>query len=272
MNGFMLAAVLFAQVSVSEHLALGNPSSAKPIEEQAADSNNSNVLLVKPEYAISYNETFSTPNWVSWRCSKEWIGLAERGNNFRADDSLPESWFHVTPKVYAATGFDRGHMCPAGDRGKDADSMSQTFFMTNMIPQAPKVNRGAWKMLESHCRDLVTDGNSVYIVAGPTGVGGFGANGYSERLGKRVMVPAACWKVVVWMKHGKDDAETAAGRVDAQTKTLAVILPNVNTAFDWKDYRTSIRTIEEATGHNFLSEIAQPIQDALETITNDDED
>src|SRR5690349_9344962 len=125
------AASLFAQASVSEHLTMGNPSSAK-----ADPADSENFLMVKPQYVLSYNKKKATPNWVSWHLSKEWLGNEDRSNNFRADDSLPNGWFRVTQKSFARSGFDRGHVCPSGDRTASHDDNSATFLMTNMMPQA----------------------------------------------------------------------------------------------------------------------------------------
>ncbi len=278
MHGFALLVLLFSQAAVSEHLALGNPSEAVAPSGDAHEPRQ-NALFVKPEYCLSYNEPLGTPNWVAWRCSKGWLGAEERSNNFREDDAIPAHWFRATPKHYVATGFDRGHLCPAGDRGKTSEAMSQTFFMSNMIPQSPKLNRGPWKYLESHCRDLVNSGHELYITAGPCGVGGFGSKGYRERLGddfkgERIIVPSACWKVAVILQAPKDEAnhaQTAASRVIEETKIIAVIMPNSNDVAPWTDYRTTVRAIEEITGYDFLREVAKPIQDAIEVVISDEE-
>lgn len=74
----------------------------------------------------------------------------ERTNNFRADKRIANS---PTPEDYTNTGYDRGHMVPAAD-ADDPKEMSDTFFMTNMTPQLPSVNRIAWKNLEDRVRSV----------------------------------------------------------------------------------------------------------------------
>ena len=74
----------------------------------------------------------------------------ERTNNFRADKRIANS---PTPEDYTNTGYDRGHMVPAAD-ADDPKEMSDTFFMTNMTPQLPSVNRVAWKNLEDRVRSV----------------------------------------------------------------------------------------------------------------------
>ena len=76
--------------------------------------------------------------------------MTERTNNFRADKRIANS---PTPEDYTNTGYDRGHMVPAAD-ADDPKEMSDTFFMTNMTPQLPSVNRVAWKNLEDRVRSV----------------------------------------------------------------------------------------------------------------------
>jgi endonuclease G len=69
----------------AEHLAMGNPSGAV-----ADASKPNNYLARKPQYALSYNNSNGTPNWVSWHLSKKWLGNTRRGNPFAPDTSLPD--------------------------------------------------------------------------------------------------------------------------------------------------------------------------------------
>ena len=87
------------------HLRWGNPSGAT---EDA--SNQDNFLMKKPYYALSYNNSKGTPNWVSWHLVKEDIGDASReGLPFLPDNELPAGFNKVFTREYARTGFDRGH-------------------------------------------------------------------------------------------------------------------------------------------------------------------
>src|SRR5664279_3874984 len=57
---------------LSPNLKMGNPSGA------ASGGDKNNYLLVKTFYALSYNNAKGTPNWVSWRLSKDDIGSFPR--------------------------------------------------------------------------------------------------------------------------------------------------------------------------------------------------
>ncbi|MBR8838821.1 MAG: DNA/RNA non-specific endonuclease [Stigonema ocellatum SAG 48.90 = DSM 106950] len=73
------------------HLTLGNPSNAI-----ASVSSPDNYLMIKPQYALSYNRSKGTPNWVSWELNKSYLGGVDRQNNFRPDNTLPAGWGRVT--------------------------------------------------------------------------------------------------------------------------------------------------------------------------------
>ena len=197
--------------------------------------------------------------------STAWKGDTERQNDFRPDPNLPQSWYEVTPRDYASTGFDRGHLCPSSDRDGSLEDNEETFFMTNMTPQAPEHNRGIWKSLEEYERTLTLQGNEMYIIAGPLGQGGTGANGFSKTIGKNdnITVPASLWKIIVVLPIGQNDAE----RVNENTRIIAVNIPNDNGigTTSWKKYRLSVDELERLTGYDFLSNVSIDIQAIIES-------
>ena len=226
----------------------------------------SNYLLLKSQYALSYNHDQGTPNWVSWHLSSSWLGSAARQDDFRADPDLPTTWYHVQANSYTGTGFDRGHNCPSADRTAAVADNSATFLMTNMMPQAPRNNQQMWANLEDYCRKVVNSGNEVYVICGSYGRGGTGSNGFLATLDQgRVTVPARCWKVVVVLPVGNDDAS----RVSATTRVIAIDTPNDNSiSTTWGTYRTSVDAIEAATGLDLLSAVPTAIQQAIEARTD----
>jgi endonuclease G len=248
--------------TASIHLTLGNPSGAA---EDVLMS--SNYLMEKPQYALSYNSDRGTPNWVSWHLDNTWLGTAERQDDFRQDNTLPQTWYLVQPTDYSGSGFDRGHHVPSADRTKTIEDNSATFLMTNIIPQAPRHNRELWENLERYCRSLAEQGKELYIVMGSYGIGGTGSAGFISTIaGGKITVPARIWKVVVILEDGESDA----ARVLTTTRVIAVDTPNRDTvSTTWGTYRTTVDAIEEATGYNLLSSVAESVQAVVEkTVDN----
>jgi endonuclease G len=241
-----------------EHLTLGNPSGATTDEAQTT-----NFLLSRPQYALSYHRDQGKPNWVSWHLTSTWVGQAARQDDFRADADLPASWYRVSASSYTGSGFDRGHNCPSADRTSTVADNSATFLMTNMMPQAPRNNQQTWANLEDYCRSFLSAGNELYLICGSYGRGGTGSNGYATSLDNgRLTVPAHCWKVVVILPTGGNDAS----RVSANTRVIAIDTPNDNSlSTNWGTYRTSVDAIEAATGLDLLSAVPTAVQQAVES-------
>ncbi len=246
LDDFALSAAAAPATTVS--LALGNPSAA-------TTANPNNFLSVKQGFAFGYSAQRGTPLWTSWHVEAADLGSVARSNDFRADTTLPSGIYRVQPTDYQGTGFDRGHMCPSGDRTANATLNSETFLMTNMVPQTANNNRVTWEGLESFTRDLVRAGNECYVIAGPAGSAGTIAGG-------RVIVPTSTWKVVVALPQGTNDLS----RITTATRVITVNVPNIaNPNPDWRTYRTSVRSVESLTGLNFLTALPQSLQDVLET-------
>ena len=232
-------------------LLFGNPSNATP-----DIANENNYLMEKPQYSLSYNRGKATANWTAWRLDSSWIGSTNRQDDFRPDTSLPAGWYQVLDTDYSGSGYDRGHMCPSGDRTNSIPNNSATFFMTNMVPQLAANNQGPWEEFESYCRTLAGQGNEIYIMSGPSGNIGTIAQG-------RVVVPAVTWKVVVVLPTGSNDLQ----RVGRATRAFGIIVPNqppldINTP--WRNFRVTVDAVENLTGYDFLTAIPKNTQELIE--------
>jgi endonuclease G, mitochondrial len=232
------------------NLPFGNPSSAT-----ANASNANNYLMESRFYTISYNRDKAISNWTAWRLTKGDLGEASRQNDFRPDERLPSDWAHVTPSDYTGSGFDRGHLCPSADRSNSADANSATFLMTNITPQTPELNQGPWEKLETYSRSMARREGNLFIIAGQYG-------NRREKVKNRITIPTNFWKIVVVIPPGAD-----ASSINANTRVIAVDMPNISGIKEknWRDYKTTVRQIEQKTGDNFFSNLPQNIQDALET-------
>lgn len=256
---FALAALLFSAALViaapgDVHLALGNPSNAKA---DPKDPDHKNYLIVKDQFALSYNDKKGIPNWVSYKFRRNDCGRAPRGD-FHPDPSLPKSFHQVLPFDYHfnQTGWTRGHMCPSSHRNNTEVGSQSTFVMTNMVPQTEELNAGAWNELENYCRDLVFQNHELWVVCGPLGEGGKTHRGYYKFIdGGRISVPEFCWKVVLVV-----DASgfNVAGKLrNKSTRLIGVIMPNDRTPEKaaWSDYLVKVSDIEEKTGFKFFDKL-----------------
>lgn len=239
------------------HLTMGNPSNA--VTDIAFPTN---YLLEKEEYTMSYSRDKGTANWVAWHLDEAWLGSAPRQDDFRADNTLPSGWYQINQNDYSLSGFDRGHMCPSADRTLSVDDNSNTFFMTNMMPQAPNNNRIGWASLESYCRSMLAGGYEIYIISGGYGIGGDGSNGVASYIANgNVQVPSNTWKVIMIMGDGDDDVN----RVTTSTRVIAIDMPNSQSvSSDWTQYKTTVDDIEMKTGYDFFNLVPDAVENVIE--------
>lgn len=235
------------------NLLMGNPSQAT-----TSPGNSENYLIARPQYALSYSKNKGIPNWVSWQLNASWLGDAHRVGKFAPDEDLPADWVRIKPSDYTGSGFDRGHMTNSEDRSRSPADNIQTFLMTNIIPQSPDNNQGAWVQLENYSRQLARSGKELFIVSGGYGQGGIGKNGLKATVGQgKVLVPAVTWKVILVL----DQPNSGIAGVDTNTRTIAVIMPNKQgiKSDPWQQYSTSVQAVEKLTGYKFFTSVPESI-------------
>jgi endonuclease G len=242
--------------SGSPQMLLGNPS--------RAGQDPDNYLMEKPYFALSYNNAKGTPKWVSWRLTAVDIGTAPRKPEFDPDLTLPDGFNRITHRDYSGGGFDRGHMCPHGDRSADQTMSFATFVMTNVIPQSANVNQKAWDQCESYCRDLARHGHRLYITDGPAGQGGTGRNGHRDTIANgKVVVPSDCWKIALILDDAGVDPDPSTITADARVLTIDVPNEMDGVGEAWAQYRTSPADVERRTGLHFFDRLRPDVAAAL---------
>jgi endonuclease G, mitochondrial len=227
--------------SENPHLALGNPSEAKP-DPVARD----NYLILGEGSAISYNDTRGTANWISWKTTKAELGPTVPRPPFRHDPRLPRGFKPVHPEMYSGSGLDRGHLVPSSDRFASERLNEKTFYMTNIVPQSPALNRFPWERLEAYARGAARRGRDVYNISGCYGDAG--------RLKDRVTVPTNCWKVIVIVPGGLGITE-----IDSRANVIAVDMPNTEEVRKnaWRKYLTTPAELERRTGYRFFTGLSE---------------
>ena len=231
----------------SIHLALGTPVDADPSDDW---------LLVKPQYALSYNPIRLGASWVSWELNARYYGGEPRHKGrFIPDESLPAGWYRVRHEDFSRSDYDRGHMVRSEERTRSRRDNTSTFLLTNVLPQRHDLNAGPWLRLEDYCRELAQHGRKeMFVTAGPI----FGPR--PDTIGHGVAVPEAFFKIVVVLGREQGPAD-----VSEETRVIAVIMPNVIGVAEerWGQYRTSVVEIEQRTGYRFLGDVHEATREAL---------
>lgn len=225
--------------------------SAKKAFNYLPKTNKKELIVRHKAYVLCYQEAYEQAKWVAYRLTKEMVetGNEERTDNFRVDPSVASG--SASPDDYKKQGYDKGHLCPAGDMSWDADAMSESFFMSNMSPQRPAFNRGIWKKLESAVRDWAKRDGEIFIVA--AGVLKPGLETIGEN---KVAVPELYYKVIL-------DNQLP------EKKTIGFVFPNEGSKKDLFDFAVSVDSVEKLTGIDFFP--ALPDKDEKKLEANFDE-
>ncbi|PYE79437.1 endonuclease G [Xylophilus ampelinus] len=144
-------------------------------------------------FAVLYSGESKTPIYTVERLTRSSLMSAQgipRNDRFYPEARLPAA-YRAQLADYAGSGYDRGHMAPAGDM-PTAEAKAQSFSLANMVPQAPALNQKAWNQIEQATRKYAARASGdVYVFTGPN----YGARPATIGPGK-VWVPAATWKLV----------------------------------------------------------------------------
>lgn len=213
----------------SMHVLYGAPVSKVPA--------NQGQYICRTGYALHYLYGTKVSEYAVEKVTRKSIaGTAARKDDFREDPAVPES-HRATLKDYQGSGYDRGHMAPAADFTYSAEAMSESFFLTNMMPQNPGNNRGIWKYTETYTRSWADAYEEVYVITGTIFDKDVGT------LGNGVKVPAHIYKIVIVPLIGK---------------SIAFLFPNEKIpAEDLPKYIVSIADIETHAGIVIMPKLPQ---------------
>jgi endonuclease G len=181
-------------------------------------------------YYSAYSAQYKLPIFVAWTLTSDHsIGCIQRdkvnGDRFQHDPAANGT--DANPSEYSKSGYDTGHLADAGDFDWDMKEFIESFYMTNMTPQVPGLNRGGWKTVEGWTRIWAHDRGEILVYTGPV------IDPSDEKLANDIDIPKSFWKVIY-------DAK--------KNEAIAFLMPNQKVdAHSVGQYIVSISNIESLT-------------------------
>jgi endonuclease G len=239
----MKIALLLAALLLSS-LVFANPIDDKcpTLTYKSAPLVTADLFICHQEYAVAYSFTAKNPIYTTEFLAANHTGSVRRTNNFRVDPAVPKQ-FQASPNDYTNSGTtcngdrcDKGHMTPSQDFSACEVCVSESFFMSNMVPQSANQNEQIWRIMEIMLRNYVAKNPSgIYVITGPI----YNSNKPGTLGSSKIWVPDFLFKVAIDAKTGQ---------------SISFVLPNkpLNAA-DLSKYVSNLKTIENMAGIKFDS-------------------
>jgi endonuclease G len=204
-----------------------------------------NQIITHDYFTLSYNEKYEQAEWVAYELKKKYV----------INSNFERPYFIEDPKVktgsadwrnYKKSGYDKGHLCPAGDMEFAINAYNDTFFTSNISPQLHDFNGGVWNRLEQKVRYWATKYDGIYVIT----AGILQPN--LKTIGQeKVSVPNYFYKILLDNSNGK-------------YKMIAFLVPNEKSNKPLYDFVVSVDSIEKITGIDFFPKLEDKTENSLE--------
>ena len=238
---FLLYFLLCKSLCFAQNTLIKNIDNPRITEER------SDRVITHKGYTVSYNYDWKIPNWVAYELTDlEVEGEVPRYDRFKPDPMVPQD-ATATTDDYKYSGYDRGHMAPAADMKWDEQAMKESFYLSNICPQNPKLNGGAWKDLEEQVRDLALQKGNILVVCGPI------VNDTPTTIGyNKVVVPQAFFKVLLQEENGV-------------IHTIGFVYENNSVKKPMSAYAMTVDEVEDITKIDFFHSLPDDIEEKAES-------
>lgn len=204
-----------------------------------------NQIVVHDNYVLSYNEKYEQAEWVAYTLKEENL----KGNNFDRPFFIQDKKVKTGSsdwRNFKKSGYDKGHLCPAGDMKFSKNAFDETFLTSNISPQKHDFNDGVWNRLEQKVRFWATKYGKIYIITG--GV----LNDNLKTIGREeVAVPDYFYKIIATNSNGK-------------IKIISFLVPHKNSNLGLYNFVTSVDVIEKMTKIDFFPKLEDKLENQLE--------
>jgi endonuclease G len=204
-----------------------------------------NQIVHHHTYSLSYNEQHEQAEWTAHVLRTRDITNSDyKRPYFEIDNKVTTGAAHW--RNYKKSGYDKGHLVPAGDRKSTKAAYDETFLTSNISPQLHDFNAGIWNALEQKTRYYAQRYHEVYVVTGPILKDDLKSIGTEQ-----VSVPEHYYKILY--------------RYDAAGgKMLAFLIPHEKSNKSIYEFITSVDEIEKLTGTDFFAQLPDGMEEQLE--------
>jgi len=197
-------------------------------------------------YMLCYIEAHEQPAWTAYVLEGQKLkeGKLRRTQDFREDPKV--STRSATLSDYRRSGYDRGHLVPAGDFKWDAVAMSETFYLSNMSPQLHEFNAGIWEAVERTVRSWAKQKGRLVVYTGPI------LRLHLKKIGNNVSVPDTFYKIIYAFVN--DEVQAVGFLVPHQSFPENAV----------SRFMVPVDSVEKVTGIDFFPALPDDIEEKAE--------
>ncbi len=204
-----------------------------------------NQVVHHENYSLSYSENHEQAEWVAYELKASHLSTTNyKRPYFEIDKNVKTKAAHW--RNYKKSGYDKGHLCPAGDRRFTKSAHDETFLTSNISPQKHAFNAGVWNRLEQKVRYWAKKNDGIFVITG-----GVLEKNLKTIGTESVAVPNQFYKVIMDKTNGR-------------IKMLAFLMPHKDSNLPLYEFVVSVDKIEELTGINFFKELENSLENKLE--------
>ncbi len=201
-------------------------------------------------YALSYSENDEQAEWVAYELQPNQLQRIDRKRPYFIRDKKVKTK-SADYRNYKKSGYDKGHLCPAGDRRFSKNAFEETFLTSNISPQNHQFNAGIWNRLEQKTRYWTKKYGKLYVVTG-----GILTDKNLKTIGReKVTVPKRFYKII--LDYNQPEIKAIAFLIQAKDSNKPLY-----------KFVTSIDKIEQITGIDFFYQLPDAIENKLEATSD----
>jgi endonuclease G len=206
-------------------------------------------IVSHDHFMLSYSEPHEQAEWVVYKLKKSDLTYDDRKRPYFIEDPKVKTksadW-----RNYKGSGYDRGHLCPAGDRRFSEYAYNETFYTSNISPQDRDFNAGVWNRLEMQVRQWAKQHDKLFVITA-----GVLEDGLEEIGEEDVDVPRRYYKIIA---RGSED----------ELKVLAFLMEGKESSKSLKSFLVPVDVIEQQTEIDFFQELHDTQENTLEAKVN----
>lgn len=205
-----------------------------------------NQIVKHQYYTLSYSEKHEQAEWVAYALKPSFLKRVDRKRPYFIYDKQVKTK-SANYRNYKKSGYDRGHLVPAGDMRFNLNAFNDTFYTSNISPQNHDFNAGIWNRLEQKTRYWTKKYGTLYVITG-----GVLKENLKTIGDEKVTVPNQFYKILL-------------DYTEPEIKAIAFLMPNQNVNEALYKYVVSIDKIEQLTGIDFFPNLPDSIENSLES-------